>query len=178
MRSKTLSRAILYLFSKAPGRISAKTVSTEVFEAVKDKYLIGEVITHQRKKFKVLSVRPSQKSTKKDSDEENRTPDKKPASYEYTIKNVESGQEKVVGGAECQRQKVLGLVKIVHYLIKIHGYRLESNKSWALSNRAVKKFKIEKFEWSEHFPETEPKFEIVIPKDVKKKPLAEHVQVG
>ena len=85
---------------------------------------------------------------------------------------------KVVGGAECQRQKGLGLVKIVHYLIKIHGYRLESNKSWALSNRAMKKFKIDKFEWSEHFPGTEPKFEIVIPKDVKKKPLAEHVQVG
>ena len=46
---KTLSRAILYLFTKAPGRISAKTVSTEVFEAVK-------VGCPQRKIFKIFKI--------------------------------------------------------------------------------------------------------------------------
>ena len=81
--------------------------------------MIGEVITHLKKKFKIVNVKPSKKSTKKDSDEENKSPDKKPTHYEYTIQNVDTSEEKVVGGSECLRKMAIGLNKLVHYLIKV-----------------------------------------------------------
>ena len=112
------------MFSKAPGRISAKTVSTEVFDAIKDKMLIGEVITHQRKKHKILNVEPtsqsgSGKNGKKDSYEENKSPDKNKTAvhFEYTLESIDTGDVKTVGGSECQRKMTIGLNKVVHYLM-------------------------------------------------------------
>merc|ERR1711892_146077 len=179
---KTLCRAVLHLFSKAPGRISAKNVSTEVFDAIKDKMLIGEIITHQRKKHKILNVKPiTAKNGKKDSDEENKSPDtkKQPAKhYEYTLESVDVGDVKSVSGSECQRKMTIGLNKVVHYLIKIHGIRSETNKSWSVHPRATKKYRLTQFVWLDHFPGDliEPVFEVIVPKEVKKKtkePLGE-----
>merc|ERR1711892_206783 len=172
---KTLCRAVLHLFSKAPGRISAKNVSTEVFDAIKDKMLIGEIITHQRKKHKILNVKPiTAKNGKKDSDEENKSPDtkKQPAKhYEYTLESVDVGDVKSVSGSECQRKMTIGLNKVVHYLIKIHGIRSETNKSWSVHPRATKKYRLTQFVWLDHFPGDliEPVFEVIVPKEVKKK---------
>ena len=48
---KTLIRVILYLFSKATGRISVRKIVEEIHDAIKDSYFIDEVILCQKKKF-------------------------------------------------------------------------------------------------------------------------------
>ena len=70
---KTLIRVILYLFSKATGRISVRTLVTEIHDAIKDSYFVDEVILCQKKKFRIKSIKPKNKN-QKDSDEENQSP--------------------------------------------------------------------------------------------------------
>merc|ERR1712046_280070 len=62
---KTLIRVILYLFSKATGRISVRTLVGEIHEAIKDSYFLDEVVLYSKKKYKIKSIKPKKKKKKK-----------------------------------------------------------------------------------------------------------------
>lgn len=175
---KILVKAILYLFSKATGRISVRTLANEIFEAIKEKYFVGEVVTYQKKRYRVRNIK-SKTNNQKDSDEENKSPEKsnskKDFEYQIVIEDKKDGVIKSVSSSELGRK--INLPRVISYVIKTNAKQSETNKSWGITSRATKKNNLDDFLWLDVFPGDEPKFETIIPKEIKqkkpKKPLVE-----
>jgi len=43
---------ILHLFRKATGRVGIKNLAIEIHDSIKNLYFIGEIVNHQKKKYR------------------------------------------------------------------------------------------------------------------------------
>lgn len=183
-----IAKVILHLFRKATGRVGIKNLAIEIHDSIKNLYFIGEIVNHQKKKYRVKSISSKAQTaqSKKDSDEENKSPEKisPPGSYEFSLESYDDPEvSKVLKASDITRKTPFNLPKLISFLIKINATQSETNKSWMIRQRAVKKMKLDSFEWDTVFPGPEPIFETKVPKEIKQKPrkkepLGENKQNG
>ena len=100
--------------------------------------------------------------------------------YEFSLESYDNPDvSKILTASDITRKTPFNLPKLISYLIKSNATQSESNKSWIIRPRAIKKLKLDSFEWSTVFPGAEPVFEKKIPREIKtrkKEPLGEQNQ--
>ena len=100
--------------------------------------------------------------------------------YEFSLESYDNPEvSKILSASDITRKTPFNLPKLISYLIKNNATQSESNKSWIIRPKSIKKIKLDAFEWSTVFPGPEPVFEKKIPREIKtrkKEPLGEQNQ--